>query len=204
VILTLFANRQQTYLLSFRIGSLPLIYIAVRQVPDNQEVYQDCSEETGAVLVIEILEYQTNVENNDACNFFLKDLGDANETPPEEQVIHSNQVINLLGNACEMNKERILPSLALPPSTTLTSQLHACISRGTQKVKQKGSITSQCIDIELCALRLKDIDTDLLITLSIPRRNSGSDSDGGSNVGEEIFKQILASFNIKDYSLFGG
>ena len=132
--------------------------IAVRQVPDNQEVYQDCSEETGAVLVIEILEYQTNVENNDACNFFLKDLGDANETPPEEQVIHSNQVINLLGNACEMNKEQILPSLVLPPSTTLTSQLHACIARGTQKVKQKGSITSQCIDIELCALRLKDIE----------------------------------------------
>ena len=177
---------------------MPLIYIAVRQVPDNQEVYQDCSEETGAVLVIEILEYQTNVENNDACNFFLKDLGDANETPPEEQVIHSNQVINLLGNACEINKEQILPSLVLPPSTTLTSQLHACISRGTQKVKQKGSSTSECIDIELCALRLKDIDTDLLITLSIPR------TDGGSNVGEEIFKQILASFNIQDYSLFGG
>ena len=189
-------------LLSFRIGgSLPLIYIAVRQVPDNQEVYQDCSEETGAVLVIEILEYQTNVENNDACNFFLKDLGEANETPPEEQVIHSNQIINLLGNACEMNKEQILPSLVLPPSTTLTSQLHACISSGTQKVKQKGQTTSQCIDIELCALRLKDIDTDLLISLSIPRRGG---KDGGSNLGEEIFKQILASFNIQDYSLFGG
>ena len=179
----------------------PYHLFAVRQVPDNQEVYQDCSEETGAVLVIEILEYQTNVENNDACNFFLKDLGDANETPPEEQVIYSNQVINLLGNACEINKERILPSLVLPPLTTLTSQLHACISSGTQKVKQKGLTTSQCIDIELCALRLKDIDTDLLITLSIPRREG---KDGSSDVGEEIFKQILASFNIQDYSLFGG
>ena len=153
------------------------------------------------MLVIEILEYQKSVENNDACNFFLKDLGEANETPPEEQIIHSNQIINLLGNACEINKEQILPSLVLPPSTTLTSQLHACISRGTQRVKQKGSTTSQCIDIELCALRLKDIDTDLLITLSIPRREG---KDGGSNVGEEIFKQILASFNIQDYSLFGG
>ena len=100
-----------------------------------------------------------------------------------------------------MNKEQILPSFVLPPSTTLTSQLHACISSGTQKVKQKGQTTSQCIDIELCALRLKDIDTDLLISLSIPRRGG---KDGGSNLGEEIFKQILASFNIQDYSLFGG
>ena len=130
-------------------------------------------------------------------------MGDANETPPEEQVIHSNEVINLLGNACEMNKEQILPSLVLPPSTTLTSQLYACISRGTQKVKQKGQTTSQCIDIELCTLRLKDIDTDLLITLSIPRRAGNSGKDG-SDVGEEIFKQILTSFNIQDYSLFGG
>jgi len=42
-----------------------------------------------------------------------------------------------------------------------------------------------------------------LITLSIPRGSGGKDG-GSSNVGEEIFKQILASFNVQDYSLFGG
>ena len=41
------------------------------QCTDNQEVYQDCSEESGAVVVIEILEHQSDVKNEDAITFFF-------------------------------------------------------------------------------------------------------------------------------------
>ena len=177
----------------------------VRQVPDNQEVYQDCSEETGAVLVVEILEFQSNVDNSNACDFFLTDLGDANGAV--EQIIHTSRVVNLLGFACEENKEQLFPSLALMPTTTLQSQLHACVARGSQKIVQKGNTAAHWVDIELCALRLKDVETDLLITLSIPRKEEKNRSSGDSRnvagVDDEIFKQILTSFNIKDWSLFG-
>jgi hypothetical protein len=79
----------------------------VRQVPDNQEVYQDCTEESGGVIIVEILQYQDDAKDG---TFFFHDLGEANGITNEEQqsIIHSSRVVNLLGYACEEgNKEQI-------------------------------------------------------------------------------------------------
>eukprot|EP00571_Detonula_confervacea_P002548 CAMPEP_0172318650 /NCGR_PEP_ID=MMETSP1058-20130122/35477_1 /TAXON_ID=83371 /ORGANISM="Detonula confervacea, Strain CCMP 353" /LENGTH=200 /DNA_ID=CAMNT_0013033529 /DNA_START=8 /DNA_END=607 /DNA_ORIENTATION=+ len=178
----------------------------VRQVPDNQEVYQDCTEETGAVLVFEILQYQSDVENSNACSFFLKDLADANEASLEEQQIHSEQVVNLLldGNNDEKKGQLFLPSLSLPASMDNPLELYACISRGSQKVAQgkKGSTTKDAhwIDVELCVLRLKNVETDLLVSLSIPRRENDDSGEGlVADYHSGAFKEIVTSFNIRDW-----
>ena len=201
----------------------------VRQVPDNQEVYQDCTEESGGVIVVEILQYQDDAHDG---TFFFNDLGEANgiittttnEQQEEQSIIHSNRVVNLLGYACEEgNKEQIFPELTLPPCTTLQSQVCACLVEGSQQVVKEKSrnasgndnndddnaAAAQWIDIEMCALRLKDIETDILITLSVPRKEDGGRANNNSPVSgttaegrADMFKQILASFNIHDYSLF--
>ena len=201
----------------------------VRQVPDNQEVYQDCTEESGGVIVVEILQYQDDVQDG---TFFFNDLGEANgiittntnNEQQEQSIIHSSRVVNLLGYACEEgNKEQIFPELTLPPCTTLQSQVCACLVEGSQQVvkeKSRSCVNTnnsgndnnddnnaaavQWIDIEMCALRLKDIETDILITLSVPRKEDGGRANGTTAEGRaDMFKQILASFNIRDYSLFG-
>ena len=200
----------------------------VRQVPDNQEVYQDCTEESGGVIVVEILQYQDDAQDG---TFFFNDLGEANgiittttNEQQEQSIIHSSRVVNLLGHACEEgNKEQIFPELTLPPCTTLQSQVCACLVNGSQQVVKEKSrnasendnnnddnaAAAQWIDIEMCALRLKDIETDILITLSVPRKEDGGRANNSPVSGTtaegrgDMFKQILASFNIRDYSLFG-
>ena len=163
-------------------------------------------EETGAVLVIEILEYQ-NVANGDACAFFLKDLASANEASTEVQHIRSSRVVNLLED--EKRETQLLPNFLLPASLEISSQLHACITKGSQKVAQGKDSTNNSnarwIDVEICVLRLENVHTDLLITLSVPRREIKCEDEGGGE-GEqcsEVFKEVLLGFNIKDWSIFG-
>lgn len=196
---------------------------------DNQEVYQDCAEETGAVLVIEILEYQKDITNKNACSFFLKDLADANEALSGEQCIHNSRVLSSEDGNDKMELGELLSSLSMPTKGE-DVYCHVCLARGSQKViqgKAKDNTTSTTnnnannnaahwIDVELCALRLRNVDTDLLITLSIPRTDTimGEEEEmgvgstaAGAVVGEEqysdVFRKILASFNIRDWSLFG-
>ncbi|KAL3764336.1 hypothetical protein ACHAW5_003472 [Stephanodiscus triporus] len=64
------------------VASIPSTWRDVSLV--RQEVYQDCAEETGSVCVIEILEYQAQVENVDACSFFLKDLGSSDSSDDDD------------------------------------------------------------------------------------------------------------------------
>ncbi|KAL3807629.1 hypothetical protein ACHAXA_005259 [Cyclostephanos tholiformis] len=47
---------------------------SVSLVGNNQEVYQDCADGSGSVLIIEILEYQRDVDDVDACSYFMDDL----------------------------------------------------------------------------------------------------------------------------------
>lgn len=159
----------------------------VRQVPDNQEVFQDCTEETGAVLVIEILEHQIDVTNSDACAYFLKDLADSNEASSLHIVEFSHVIENLHhdddNNNGEMEKMTWFPNLSIPASSSSkNTKCCACIARGSQKVvrtrgdkegsptsKNNDDATSHWIDVEICVLRLPRVQTDLLITLSTPQ-----------------------------------
>ena len=84
----------------------------------------------------------------------------------------------------------------------------ACLGRGHRMDE------TYCVDIEMCVLRFKSMETDLLITLTTPisndqveeagsgeLRNTPIDDDNTNSVS--TFRQILKSFNIKDWNLFG-
>mmetsp|Transcript_14222 Transcript_14222/g.24305 ORF Transcript_14222/g.24305 Transcript_14222/m.24305 type:complete len:223 (-) Transcript_14222:105-773(-) len=217
---------------------------------DNQEVYQDCTEETGAVLVVEILEYQHSVTNDVAPNFFWMDLADSNGVPMDQRHnnLENSEVINLLDDEEDVKKQRrheILPNFSIPSSllrknnaTSSINNLHnvCCLTTGIQNVVQgkeghETAAAAQCIHIEMCILRLTVVETDLLITLSVPTttattsrssnneqeattKNMDIDEGGNGNtttfggtIGDKqysnVFQQILKSFQIKDWSLFG-
>ena len=166
-----------------------LIYILIKQ----------------AVLIVEILEYQSNVENGKAAiDFFLNDLGDANGATERR-----SKTLWTLDLFEDSDRVVFVPNLQLssPPLQWDKDRAHLNIGRGSQKVAKKGSTNADWVDIEICILRFKDVKTDLLITLSMPHVEKKL--DGGMVRGlwtEEYsneFKQILEYFNIKDWSLFG-
>ena len=99
----------------------------------------------------------------------------------------------------------------------LSARVKACTCVGTQHIlpskSNKGSYGNEDIDpsskkssvvqIELCAIRLDTVLSDLLITLTMPI-HSGKEN-GGKNIGgghSALFEEILASFMINDWSLF--
>ena len=75
--------------------------------------------------------------------------------------------------------------------------------------------SSHWIDVDICVLRLPVVQTDLLITLSTPqqlllRRQQQKQNDviqsdadvGSAELYSPLFRQVLSTFHIKDWSLF--
>ncbi len=157
---------------------------------DNQEVYQDCLGESGAVLVVEILEYQIDVKNEDASMFFFNDLADANGVSQNDTTITQSNVFSVKDD--NTTKQKYFGKFSFSTSTQ-QSEAHACIAVGRQQVAEKS------LRIEMCVLRLTDVTTDLLITLSIPDNKQISvGEDGLSN----MFREFLSTFCITDWGLF--
>lgn len=166
----------------------------IRQCPDHQEVFQGCVEETGGVLLVfEVLQHQERVEDESAGAFFLSDLADSNRA--EESSVVSGRVIKSLDDAVDVKDA--LPSLRIPDGFSGV----ACISRGRQKVAQgkDGRNEARWIDIHMCVLRLRCVETDFVISLSVPL---GEESSAAQD-SHEIFSEILRGFKIIDWNLFG-
>lgn len=137
-------------------------------------------------MVIEILEHQSDVKNEDAITFFINDLADANGVSQNDMTIQSNKLMFSVND-----DQKYFQKLSL---STQQSESLACIAVGKQQVGDKS------LRIEICVLRLTDVTTDLLITLSIPDTKHGLvlGEDGLSNV----FRDLLYSFCITDWTLF--
>lgn len=156
----------------------------VRQVPDNQECWQD---DEGRLLVIEILEYQTDVNNDQAAEYFFADLAESNGVvnPQDASFSRGNQV----------------PTI---PSLPLTATL--CTGSGSQRIiqgKERAAQPSEpiWINVELCAIRLPSVSTDILITLTTRTPTSPQDNANGPSPSTQ-FLEILQSFRVRDWSLF--
>mmetsp|Transcript_25847 Transcript_25847/g.38714 ORF Transcript_25847/g.38714 Transcript_25847/m.38714 type:complete len:287 (+) Transcript_25847:132-992(+) len=216
----------------------------IRQVPDHQEVYQDCTfahqnpereivqEGTGGCLVIEILERQDEVSDEEAPSFFFHDLADANKSddirggesacsrdavsPPIE---YSNVwTVGIEGNSIdatrrEEKQERKKDKNLMPK---LSAQVKACSCVGIQnvgpmrnRIEVEAGKASQ-IRLELCVVRLEVVQTDLLISLSMPLFPGGTKMGGVLRKKKnkchdrhsELFQSILESFEVVDWSLF--
>lgn len=152
----------------------------IRQVPDHQECFQEME---GALLVVEILERQ-DVTDENAASFFFNDLAESNGSS-------ENQFQN----------------------TTLlshTSPMTCCLSAGsgTQKVAMgrdtdiAGNPRQQdvrWVQIEICAFRLPNVGTDLLLTVSKPIEHPSAKSLSAS----DAFHRAVSTLQVRDWALFG-
>jgi hypothetical protein len=159
----------------------------VRQVPDHQEVWQDLD---GAVLIVEILQRQ-EVDDQNAARFFFNDLAESNAITREDD-------------------------LSFRPATFLLpvqiQGANPCAGIGSQKIamgngydirgqrRENQEIRWTCV--ELCALRLTRVETDLLVTVTKPLSNP-NEPPTSSVSWSDPFQRAISSMQIRDWGLFG-
>jgi len=183
----------------------------VRQVPDNQEVYQDCTVEsgqalhdvgTGGCIIVELLERQ-KILDEEAATFFFGDLMEANGgdvTCGIKKGLGFQQVLEV--GKSESKESLAIGSKNLTPE--LSARVMACTCVGTQNIAhKKGEHKLQKaskVRVELCVVRLASVQTDLLITLTMP---CAVDGDENENKGHgALFLSILKTLKVEDWSLF--
>ncbi|XP_051146262.1 uncharacterized protein LOC127261879 [Andrographis paniculata] len=184
------------------VASFPLRFQDVsdiREVPDNQEVFVDPTRDES--LIFELLELKTDVPDNGSATWFLQDL--ANEQDAEGTVVlEQSGIVQADGEQFRNNR---------PIITTAVGQM--AVSKGRQ-----GREAQNIVKVYLANLRLKNVATDVLITAYEPLLiNSLSESAASVGAGlaipaaesgcmpmAEVFKCAVSSFNVNDWSLFGG
>ena len=147
----------------------------LRPVPDNQEVF--CTTDGSHSVVVECLEYQADVPDNGIAQHLFDDLVDANggTAKAPTHTIHSNQ-------------------FALPFADSLG--LTKVWLQGQQSLAKGHEMHH--ITIHLCAIRVPQHRSDLLISFSSPEEPSAEDNDTIAR----LFGNIIQSFAVLDWSVF--
>lgn len=181
----------------------------VRQVPDHQECYQDCTfkdgaklslQGTGGCLITEILAREEDVNDQNAASFFFSDLAEANGDVGELDF----QTVYTAGKG--ISDVRSQSSVSMP---NLSKQVNICTCTGIQSIdplKNKKELEvgkADSVRIELCVVRLQAEETDILLTLTMPLEKKELKDDMQWNKHSDLFLSILRSLEVRDWSLFG-
>jgi Ran-interacting Mog1 protein len=205
----------------------------VRQVPDHQECWRDVSVSNGAAFVVEILDHQVSVPHLDAARYFFDDLAEANGGDLARTTFSAVEPMHVaLPNTWSNAKHWTLPT-GLPNDAVVCAgagtQIVANSTARLFVVPQNDPFATgsnsttnnyhndhnlpmspehETVAIHLAVLRLPQHATDVLVTLSTPLNGGcGDHANASTNVFLEeqaaLFASILASIQIRDWSLFG-
>lgn len=158
--------------------------------PDNQEVYSLPNEGgdpdvPGPCIIIEILEYQKQLADHDAAAYYFKDLAEANGVARDKMTFQAQQL-------------SVTPSF--PKLSAFTSGIgmqNISPGRDVDVGGNSDPTNPVWVKVEIGVMRLETVDTDLLITLSVPCTNS--EVDGFS----ETFHRAVKTLSIHNWGLFG-
>ncbi|MCE3052204.1 hypothetical protein HAX54_051854 [Datura stramonium] len=170
----------------------------VRQVPDHQEVFVDPARDES--LIIELLDLKMDIADSGSATWFLQDL--ANEQDAEGTTITEQSAVFEAPELCY----RSMPAII----TTAVGQM--AVSKGRQ-----GREAQNLVKVYLANIRLKEVETDVLITAYEPLViNPLSESATAVGAGmavpaaqsgvmpmAEVFKLAVSSFKVHNWSLFG-
>lgn len=176
----------------------------VRQVPDNQEVYNDI--DTGATIIVELLSRHAAVSDEAAAEFFFRDLATANGCDGVEDGVQVLSAATLPPSA--------YPLLARQQQPGGEGQVcaYAGLACGVQKISKYTNEAGSENDVfvGLAALRfLPRVTTDILVSLSAPQRLHPGSSEAAEVKrllsAEEriaILRAAVASLRVNDWGLF--
>ena len=165
---------------------LPTTYEDVsllREIPDNEEVFHEPS--TDACLVVDILQFSADVPDDAIAAFQFDDIAAANE-------VKSFQIEDR-GLADSKGGQRFLWC--------------GGVQTGIVKFRERETRGND-VYVWVGVCRLKEYDTDVVVSVSAPIRISEASSSHklGSVPdvarGKAVFESVLSSFKIKDFGLF--
>ncbi|KAI4368689.1 hypothetical protein MLD38_017219 [Melastoma candidum] len=170
----------------------------VRQVPDHQEVFADPSRDES--LIFELLELKHDVGDQGSAVWFLQDLATEQDA----------------GQCMLLEQSGVIEAPWLVYQSTPAVITTAIGQMGISKGRQ-GRDAQNVVRVYLANLRLKEVNTDILITayepiLINPLSESATTVGSGlaSSAAEagvmpmaEVFKHAVSSFKVHDWSLFG-
>ncbi|XP_061894450.1 ran guanine nucleotide release factor [Entelurus aequoreus] len=163
----------------------------LREIPDNQEVFVHPN--TDQSLIVEILEYQAQVEDQDAARFHFEDIASSNAASQD-------------GGAQEVTDVVPLPKSEL----SLSACSSAWALTGTQCVSKYNEEARNKVSIHLGVFRLPQFDTELLVTFNDPQGINPASSSAAAAAGTDgepwtvqDFQQLLRSLTLHNPGLFG-
>ncbi|XP_073696867.1 ran guanine nucleotide release factor [Garra rufa] len=160
----------------------------LREIPDNQEVF--AHNQTDQSIIIELLEYQSQVQDADAVRYHFEDVAASNR-------------------AVENGSWEVRGVEQVPQSDL---SMHDCSSAwllsGAQLVSKFNEEAKNTVDIHLCLFRLPQYTTDILVTFNNPVCINPLSSSAIENVAAipwtlQDFKGVLQSFRLLDPGVLG-
>ena len=158
-----------------------------RLVPDHQEVWTENAEVSPLAFICEILEYKKDIKDVDSAKFFFDDLASLNNIDNKKmnEIINTNLIKQGIYNKAIKDDDDNNNSISLshlPIGTTVN------ILKGRSAIDKRkdGTVKSECITW-LANIRLPQVSTDILITLTLPVKtfvvnNNNDDVDYNNNI----------------------
>ncbi|CAL1592905.1 unnamed protein product [Knipowitschia caucasica] len=161
----------------------------LREIPDNQEVFAHAH--TDQSIIVELLEYQSQVADQDAASYHFEDIAGSNK-------------------ALEPGAFQVTSVTPLLKSELSLSQCSSgWLLTGAQSVSKFNEEARNTVAIQLGLFRLPQFSTDILVTFNDPQSispESSSASSAGSNREPwtvQDFQRVLQSLTLHDPGLFG-
>jgi len=158
-----------------------------RLVPDHQEVWTENAEVSPLAFICEILEYKKDIKDVDSANFFFDDLASLNNIDNKKmnEIINTNLIKQGIYNKAIKDDDDNNNSISLP-HLPIGTTVNILKGRSAIDKRKDGTVKSECITW-LANIRLPQVSTDILITLTLPVKtfvvnNNNDDVDYNNNI----------------------
>ncbi|CAM4537011.1 unnamed protein product [Leuciscus chuanchicus] len=160
----------------------------LRQIPDNQEVF--AHSQTDQSIIIELLEYQSQVQDAEAARYHFEDVAASNKAVEN-------------GSWEVRGLEQLSQS-----ELSMQECSSAWLLSGAQLVSKFNEEAKNTVNIHLCLFRLPQYTTDILVTFNDPVCINPLSSSAVGNVAAtpwtlQDFQGVLQSFCLLDPGVFG-
>ena len=158
-----------------------------RLVPDHQEVWTEDAEVSPLAFICEILEYKKDIKDVDSAKFFFDDLASLNNIDNKKmnEIINTNLIKQGIYNKAIKDDDDNNNSISLP-HLPIGTTVNILKGRSAIDKRKDGTVKSECITW-LANIRLPQVSTDILITLTLPVKtfvvnDNNDDVDYNNNI----------------------
>jgi len=205
---------------------LPVLFMdtsTLRPVPDNQEVWLGPDFVQGC-FIMDLLSFEKDASPHNPLEYFFDDLAHDNDVAEGRYWLARSSLQNLTdipvdttqpfslhkfkqhsGNLVATTGDQNLASVHTGVGFQCVSSCDARAATLPPPFDELDQKAASWIRLEMCLIRLKFLDTDILLTLSKPLANNQDPLDEKKEDEQisPLFESISSSFVLENWSLFG-